>query len=73
MSTSFSSEIRNAYLIRNGEYTQVLKGGMVSGKVFDMIKNISGVSKQQFIESGATAFSCISPYLRFEDVQVVGK
>jgi predicted Zn-dependent protease len=73
MSTSFSSEIRNAYLIRNGEYTQVVKGGMISGKVFDMIKNISGISNQQFIESGATAFSCISPYIRFEEVQVVGK
>jgi len=72
-STSFSSEIRNAYLIRNGEYTQVLKGGMVSGRVFDMIKNISGISNQQFMETGATAFSCISPYIRFEDVQVVGK
>ncbi len=73
LSTSFSSEIRNAYTIRNGEYTQVLKGGMVSGKVFDMIKNISGISNQQFMESGATAFSCVSPYIRFEDVQVVGK
>jgi PmbA protein len=73
MATSFSSEIRNAYMIKNGEYTGVLKGGMVSGKAFDMIKNISGISNQQFIESGATAFSCISPYIRFENVQVVGK
>jgi PmbA protein len=73
LSTSFSSEIRNAYEIRDGECLQALKGGMVSGKVFDMIKNISEVSNQQFIESGATAFSCISPYIRFEDTQVVGK
>jgi PmbA protein len=73
LSTSFSSEVRNAYEIRDGEYTQALKGGMVSGKVFDMIKNISGISNQQLMESGATAFSCISPYIRFEDVQVVGK
>jgi predicted Zn-dependent protease len=73
MATSFSSEIRNAYLIENGEYSKVLKGGMISGKVFDMIKNISGISNQQFMESGATAFSCISPYIRFEDVQVAGK
>jgi predicted Zn-dependent protease len=73
LSTSFSSEIRNAYEIKNGEYTQALKGGMVSGKVLDMIKNISAISNQQLIESGATAFSCISPYIRFEDVQVVGK
>lgn len=73
MTTSFSSEIRNGYLIKNGEYAGALKGGMVSGKAFEMIKNISGISNQQFIESGATAFSCISPYIRFENVQVVGK
>lgn len=73
MSTSFSSEIRNAYIIRNGECTQPIKGGMVSGKVFDMIKNIRGISNQQSIESGATAFSCICPYIKFENVQVVGK
>ena len=73
LSTSFSSEIRNAYEIRDGEYAQAIKGGMVSGKVLDAIKNISAISNQQLIESGATAFSCISPYIRFEDVQVVGK
>ena len=73
MATSFSSEIRNAYLIKNGECAQALKGGMVSGKALDMIKNISGISNQQFVESGATAFSCITPYIRFEEVQVVGK
>ena len=73
LSTSFGSEIRNAYMIKNGEYAQVLKGGMVSGKVFDMLKNISGISNQQFMESGATAFSCMSPHFMFENVQVVGK
>jgi predicted Zn-dependent protease len=46
---------------------------MVSGKALDMIRNISGISNQQFVESGATAFSCITPYIRFEEVQVVGK
>jgi predicted Zn-dependent protease len=73
LSTSFSSEIRNGYEIRDGEYAQAIKGGMVSGKVLDVIKNISAISNQQHIESGATAFSCVSPYVRFEDVQVVGK
>jgi PmbA protein len=73
LSTSFSSEIRNAYEIKDGEYAWALKGGMVSGKVLDMIKNVSAISNQQLIESGATAFSCVSPYIQFEDVQVVGK
>jgi predicted Zn-dependent protease len=64
---------KKPYLIENGEYAQTLKGGMVSGKALDLIKNISGISNQQFIESGATAFSCITPYIRSENVQVVGK
>lgn len=72
-SSGFSSEIRNAYLIRDGEIKQPIKGGMVAGKVFDLIKNISGVSDLPQIESGSTAFSCVTPYIRFDNVQVAGK
>jgi len=72
-SSGFSTEIRNAYLIKNGELGQPIKGGMVAGKVFDLIKNISGISNIPQIESGATAFSCFMPYIRFENVQVAGK
>jgi PmbA protein len=72
-SSGFSSEIRNAYLIKNGELKQPIKGGMVAGKVFDIIKSISGISNLPQIESGATAFSCVSPYIRFENVQVAGQ
>jgi PmbA protein len=72
-STGFSTEIRNAYLIKNGEMKQPLKGGMVSGKVFDLIKNISGISNTARTESGATAFSIVAPYIRFEGVQIAGK
>lgn len=72
-SSGFSSEVRNAYLIENGEVKQAVKGGLVAGKVFDLIKNISGISKSAEIESGASAFSCVSPYIRFDNVQVAGK
>jgi PmbA protein len=72
-SSGFSTEIRNAYLIKNGEITQPLKGGMVAGKVFDLVKNISGISNSARIESGATAFSIVAPYIRFENVTVAGK
>jgi PmbA protein len=73
LSTSFSSEIRNAYLVRNGEVKQPIKGGLISGKVFDLMKNISCISSSARIESGASAFSIVAPYIRFENVQVVGK
>jgi predicted Zn-dependent protease len=72
-SSGFSSEIRNGYVIKNGEIGQPIKGGMISGKVFDLIKNISGMSKSAEMESGATAFSIIAPHIKFDNVQVVGK
>jgi predicted Zn-dependent protease len=72
-SSGFSTEIRNAYLIKNGEMVQPLKGGLVTGKVFDLMKSISGISNSAGIESGGAAFSIVTPYIRFENVTVVGK
>jgi predicted Zn-dependent protease len=73
LSSSFSSEIRNGYLIRNGEMKQPIKGGLVAGKVFDLMRNISCISDSAQIESGASAFSIVAPYIRFDNVQVAGK
>jgi hypothetical protein len=44
-----------------------------AGKALNMIKNISGISNQQFIESRANVLSCIAPCIRFGDVQVAEK
>ncbi len=71
-SGSFGSEIRNAALIENGEVTHPVKGGLVSGNVFTLIKNITGISGVEEIASGGTAFCCVSPYMRFKDVQIAG-
>jgi predicted Zn-dependent protease len=70
---TFSSEIRNAAYIENGEITKPIKGGIVSGNVFDLLKNVSCISKEFEITSGATAFSGIMPYIRFENVQIAGR
>lgn len=72
-SGSFSSEIRNAAYIENGEITRPVKGGIISGNVFDLINNVSAISKESEVLSGATAFSGVMPYARFENVQVAGK
>lgn len=69
----FGAEIRNASWIENGEIAEPVKGGLVSGSVFDLIKNISGISDRAEIVSGQTAFCCITPYIRFKDVQVAGE
>ncbi len=68
----FGSEIRNAALIENGEVTSPVKGGLVSGNVFTLIKDITGISNEEVIASGETAFCCVSPYIRFKDVQIAG-
>ncbi len=69
----FSSEIRAGYYIRNGEIKEPIKGGLVIGNIFDMIKRIDGVSDESVICSGANVFAGICPYISFEDVQVAGK
>ncbi|MFX0096548.1 MAG: TldD/PmbA family protein [Candidatus Hodarchaeota archaeon] len=72
-SGQFSAEIRNAFHIKNGEIADSVKGGLVSGDFFELVNNISGISNKAEITSGATAIGCVSPYIRFEGVQVAGK
>jgi PmbA protein len=72
-SGAFSSEIRNADYIENGEITKPVKGGIVSGNIFALLKNVSCISKEFEIVSGANGFSGIMPYGRFENVQIAGR
>jgi len=69
----FASEIRNASLIEKGELAYPVKGGLIAGDIFSLMKNVTGISNQSEIVSGETAFSCITPWLRFKDVQVAGR
>ncbi len=77
--TSFGSEIRNAYLIKKGELSTPLKGGQIGGFVLDsqnskgkrvsgLLSQVSGISKEV-----QTAYRCIAPYIRFDGIQVAGK
>lgn len=68
----FGAEIRNAAFIENGEITHPVKGGLVSGNVFTLINGITGLSNKEEIASGETAFCCVSPHIRFQDVQIAG-
>jgi predicted Zn-dependent protease len=79
LTTSFGSEIRNAYAIEKGELSTPLKGGQINGFLFDsldakgqrvkgLLNQISGISRENQISG-----RCITPYIRFEDVQVAGK
>ena len=73
ISGNFSSEIRAGYYIDNGQISKSIKGGLVAGNFFELMKNISGVSNKAVITSGGTVLAGVCPYIRFEDVQVAGK
>jgi PmbA protein len=76
LTTSFGTKITSGYLIENGELTEPLKGGQVSGFVFDhmgeqlevgLMNKVSGMTKTPILVGKVAA-----PYMRFEDVQVSG-
>ncbi len=72
-SGKFSSEIRVGYYIDKGEISKPIKGGLVYGNFFEMIKRISGISNESRITSGGSVLAGVCPYIRFENVQVAGK
>ncbi|GAB4325908.1 MAG: TldD/PmbA family protein [Promethearchaeota archaeon] len=43
---TFGAEVRNAYRIEGGKLGAPVKGGSVSGNVFDVVRNLGGLSKQ---------------------------
>lgn len=56
----FGAEIRNGYLIRNGMKSTPIKGGNLSGNIFEMIKSIDGISKERITEENYNF-----PYIKF--------
>ncbi len=70
---NFSSEIRAGYYIKNGEISEPIKGGLIIGNIFDMIKKIDAISDRSVITSGGNVLAGVCPYISFKDVQVAGK
>lgn len=67
-SGDFSGVIKGGYLIENGKITTPLLGTMIAGNVFEMIKNISGISSD--VEDLITT---ITPSIRFEGIKVTSQ
>ncbi len=72
-SGNFSSEIRAGYYIDNGQISKPIKGGLVTGNFFELMRNISGISNKSMITSGGTVLAGVCPFVRFENVQIAGK
>ena len=65
LSGSFGTEIRNAYLIRDGELADPIKGGNVSGNVMMMIKQCLGITKERkYVQN------CLFPYIAFDGLTI---
>jgi len=62
----FGATIDNAYLIENGKLTQPIKGGIISGNVYDMIQNIAGISKETRIVMNSKV-----PFIKFKNMHLI--
>ena len=67
ISGDFSVEARNAFTIEKGELSRPIKSLMLSGNVFDILKNINGAGRD-LRQVGGT----VTPSLRIADMSVVG-
>jgi len=68
MSGEFSVELSNAFWMEGGEFDVPIRSAMLSGNVFDMHQNISGLSK----ESRAIG-SMILPSVKINKQRIIGK
>jgi PmbA protein len=68
MSGEFSVEISNAFWMEDGSFEEPVRSAMMSGNVFDMHKDIAGMSK----ESRAVG-SLILPSIKINKQRLIGK
>ncbi len=67
VSGDFSVELSNAAWMKDNEKTKPIKSAMLSGNIFEMLGNISGMSEESRELGGMTV-----PSIRFSDLSVVG-
>ncbi|MCZ7392199.1 MAG: TldD/PmbA family protein [Candidatus Methanoperedens sp.] len=67
ISGDFSVEARNSFLIKNGEISSPIKSMMISGNIFDVLKNIDGMGKDT-----RKVGNVITPTVRVSKMRIVG-
>ncbi|TAN39261.1 MAG: TldD/PmbA family protein [Candidatus Methanoperedens sp.] len=67
ISGDFSVEARNSFLIREGDVASPIKSMMISGNIFDLLKNIDGAGKN-IRRVGNT----LTPTIRVSKMKVIG-
>ncbi|MDR3102370.1 MAG: TldD/PmbA family protein [Methanocalculaceae archaeon] len=63
----FSVEVANAFLMEDGEFVTPVKKAMIAGNVFDILKNLGGISAETKTFDGA-----IAPKMRIPEMQIIG-
>ena len=63
----FSVEVANAFLMEDGEFVQPVKKAMIAGNVFEMLRQIEGISAETKVFDGA-----VVPRMRISSQQVIG-
>ena len=67
ISGDFSVEARNSFLVKNGEISSPIKSMMISGNIFDLLRNVDGVGKDVRKVGGV-----ITPTVRVSKMRIVG-
>lgn len=67
ISGDFSVEARNSFLIKNGEIASPIKSMMISGNIFDLLKNVDGAGKDV-----KKVGNIITPTMRVAKMRIVG-
>jgi PmbA protein len=67
ISGDFSVEARNSFLVMDGEISSPIKSMMISGNIFDVLKNIDGVGRDV-----RKVGNVITPTVRVAKMRVVG-
>ncbi|MFQ6134796.1 MAG: TldD/PmbA family protein [Nitrososphaerales archaeon] len=65
ISGDFSGVVKGGHLIVDGEKVHPLKETLIAGNIFELLKNISGLSKER-----QKIFHYLLPYIRAEDISV---
>ncbi|HEY3274558.1 MAG TPA: TldD/PmbA family protein [Methanocella sp.] len=65
ISGDFSVECRNAFVIENGVLTQPIKSMMISGNIFELLKKVDAMGRDE-----KAVGSIISPTVRVKDIRV---
>ncbi len=67
ISGDFSVEARNSFLVKNGETGSPIKSMMISGNIFEMLRNIDGIGKDV-----RKVGNVITPTVRISKMRIIG-